>query len=127
MSIKILLSTEKRFSFAIILEFCFLLMRTIRIFFVSVITVIVLSATPSCTLFRPTVDKKAEKLQKEREKRDAKEYNKAKKEHYKNQSELTKELMKEAKKQQRKANRVHRRSLWDRLFNNNCRGGKKVK
>jgi cytochrome c biogenesis protein ResB len=100
-------------------------MKRIRTFFVFVLLVFLFATAPSCSLFRPSADKKAERLQKQREKRDIKEYNKAKKEHYKNQSELTKELMKEAKRQQRKANRAHRRSLWDRLFNNKCRGGKK--
>ncbi len=58
---------------------------------------------------------------KEKEKKEAvKEYDKAVKAHWKNQQDNTRKMMKNAKKQQRRNNRIHRRSLWDRLFGNSC-------
>ena len=49
------------------------------------------------------------------------EYEQAVKAHYKNQAENTKHMMKDAKKQQRRNNRIHKRSLWDRLFRRKCK------
>ena len=49
------------------------------------------------------------------------DYEKAVKTHYKNQAENTKKMMKDAKKQQRRNNRIHKRSLWDRLFRRKCK------
>jgi oligoendopeptidase F len=49
-----------------------------------------------------------------------KEYDKAVRAHWKNQQDNTKQMMKSAKKQQRRNNRIHQRSLWERLFGNKC-------
>ncbi len=81
----------------------------------------IVCATPSCSVFRPLADKKAEQLQKKREKQADKEYQKAKEEHLKRQAESTRLMMKEAKKEQKTANRIHRRSLWDQLFRRSCK------
>ena len=60
------------------------------------------------------------KLKSREKKKNIAEYEAAVKAHRKNQTESTQKMMKEAKKQQRKNNRIHQRSLWDRLFGNSC-------
>lgn len=62
-------------------------------------------------------DKATDKMVKENQA----EFEKAYKRHMESQSELTKKQMKEMKKQQKRANKLHQRSLWDRLFRNKCR------
>ncbi len=60
------------------------------------------------------------KLKDKEKKKNMAEYEAAVRAHRKNQTEATQKMMKEAKKQQRKNNRIHQRSLWDRLFGNSC-------
>jgi len=84
-------------------------------------------ASPSCFLLTQSAQvTKSEKTKNISNKKVTKDYKIAKKEHFKKQSDRTKELIKEAKKQQRKVNHIHQRSLWDRLFNRNCRTGKRI-
>ncbi len=80
----------------------------------------ILLEAPSCSFFKPSANKKAQKMQKKQEKIEIKKYNKAKKEHYKHQSESTQRLMKNAKKQQYRINKIHRRSFWDQWFHRKC-------
>jgi len=60
------------------------------------------------------------KLKNRERKKSMAEYEAAVRAHRKNQTEATQKMMKEAKKQQRKNNRIHQRSLWERLFGNSC-------
>jgi len=60
------------------------------------------------------------KLKNREKKRSMAEYEAAVRAHQKNQTKATQKMMKEAKKQQRKNNRIHQRSLWERLFGNSC-------
>ncbi|NOX84533.1 MAG: hypothetical protein GXO86_00980 [Chlorobi bacterium] len=66
----------------------------------------------------------AEKAQAAEQKEAELEYKQAVKHHRDIQSEQTKQDMKALKKQQKKLNRIHRRSLWDRLFRPGCKTGK---
>ncbi len=59
-------------------------------------------------------------MEKKEDEKARKEYDKAVKAHWKNQADNTRKMMKESKKQQRKNNRIHQRSLWERLFGNSC-------
>ncbi len=59
-------------------------------------------------------------MKKKEDKKVRKEYDKAVKEHWKGQAANTRAMMKDTKRQQRKNNRMHQRSLWERLFGNNC-------
>jgi len=68
--------------------------------------------------------KDAEKLELQMDKEADKEYEAAVKQHNKNQSKQSKKIMKDMKMSAAKTNKFQQRSLWDRLFNNNCSGGK---
>jgi len=77
---------------------------------------------PSC---KPTEGvsrevKDAEKVQDQQEKEAMKEYEAAVKKHRDQQSDYAKQLSKDMKKQRKNNNKVRKRSLWDRLFRNNC-------
>ncbi len=69
----------------------------------------------------PKEVKAAEKAEAAEQKQAELEYKNAVKHHHKIQSPQTKKEMKEMKKRQKKLNKVHRRSLWDRLFNPGCK------
>lgn|GEM_PF-2584389 len=68
--------------------------------------------------------KDAEKLELQLDKEADKEYNAAVKQHNKIQSKQSKKIIKDMKKSANKTNKFEQRSLWDRLFNNDCPGGK---
>ena len=50
-----------------------------------------------------------------------KEYQKMVKDHYKMQSKQSKQIMKDMKRTGKTTNKNKQRSLWDRLFNNDCK------
>ena len=68
--------------------------------------------------------KDAEKLELQQDKEANKEYEAAVKHHQKIQSKQSKKIIKDMKKSAAKTNKFQQRSLWDRLFNNKCSGGK---
>jgi len=68
-----------------------------------------------------TEEKAVIRMKNKEEKQAEKEYEEAVKKHRKSQAKSTQLMMKEAKKQQRKNNKIHQRSLWDRLFRKKCR------
>ena len=72
----------------------------------------------------PKQVRQAEKEQAAEEKQAEIEYKNAVKQHYANQSPQTKKEMKEMRKRNKKLNKVHKRSLWDRLFRPGCKTGK---
>jgi len=69
-------------------------------------------------------EKDAEKMELQMQQEADKEYEAAIKQHYKNQSKQSKKIMKDMKKSAARANKFEQRSFWDRLFNNDCPGGK---
>ena len=83
---------------------------------------------PSCKTGEPLENKtrltKEEKmvikLESREKKKNVAEYEAAVRAHRKNQTEATQKMMKADKKKARKYNRIHQRSLWDRLFGNSC-------
>ena len=64
-----------------------------------------------------------EKVENQEQKAYQKEYEQALKKHQKMQSKSSKEMMKQSQKQQKQLNKVHQRSLWDRIFRRNCPTG----
>ncbi|MDP2721580.1 MAG: hypothetical protein Q8O72_02380 [Bacteroidales bacterium] len=67
-----------------------------------------------------SASREAEKVEKQMQKENKAEFDKAYKQHMESQSDLTRKQMKAMKKQQKRANRVRKRTLWDRLFRNKC-------
>lgn len=100
-----------------------------RYIFIFAIFSVLCLGTNACKTQEPLENKtkltKEEKMVITLENKDARknkiEYEQAVKAHYKNQAENTKKMMKDAKKQQRRNNRIHKRSLWDRLFRRSCK------
>ncbi len=97
-----------------------------KYFLFTVLTCLTVTLLPACHTQKPLEnktkltkeEKMVNKLESKEKKKQMAEYKAAVKAHRENQSEATKKMMKADKKQQRKNNRIHRRSLWDRLFNN---------
>jgi len=69
----------------------------------------------------PKEVKQAEKAELEMQKEAEKEYQLAVKQHNKMQSPQSKKIMKDQKKAAKKLNKSKKRSLWDRLFNRDCK------
>ncbi|MEE4258815.1 MAG: hypothetical protein V2I62_03585 [Bacteroidales bacterium] len=63
----------------------------------------------------------AYKSQKVAIKESNKEHEEVLKSHYERQSDVTKQMMKDMKKENKRIKKSHKRSLWDRLFNNKCK------
>lgn len=63
----------------------------------------------------------AEKAEMQMDKEAQKEYEFAVKNHNKMQSDQSKKIMKDQKKASNKFNKPKNRSLWDRLFNKDCK------
>jgi len=100
-----------------------------RYIFIFVILSILCISASACKTEKPLENKtkltKEEKMVITLENKDAKKnnlkYEQAVKAHNKNQAENTRQMMKDAKKRQRHNNRIHKRSLWERLFRRNCK------
>lgn len=92
-------------------------------YFIAVIAIATLLViNPSC---KPTERvsrevKEAEDIQDQQEKEAIKEYDASVKKHRNQQSDYAKQLAKDMKKQRKRNNQVRKRSLWDRIFRNNC-------
>ena len=91
--------------------------------FILVLVLSMVLAAPACKSGSkvPKEVKQAEKADARMQKEAEKEYEEAVKRHYKMQSEQSKKIMKEMKKSAKKKNKLHRRSLWDRIFHNSCK------
>ena len=90
--------------------------------FLIVILIGVISMTSACKSSQKASKqiREAENAEMQAQREAEAEYSLAKKRHQDIQSKQSKESTKLLKKQQRKINRSHKRSLWDRIFNNKC-------
>jgi len=103
----------------------FLIRKLVLLIFMSTLLI---TGLDSCQTTEPLENKtkltKEEKtiiaMEKKEDEKARKEYDKAVKAHWKNQADNTRAMMKDAKRQQRRNNRIHQRSLWERLFGNSC-------
>jgi len=95
----------------------------IKTFIVLLLVVSLFSVGCKNTEKVPKQVKEAENAQAAEQKQAELEYKQAVKHHNDIQSDQTKQSMKALKKQQRKLNKIHKRSLWDRLFNPGCKAG----
>lgn len=69
----------------------------------------------------PKEVREAEKAEMQMDKEAQKEYELAVKNHKKMQSDQSKIIMRDQKKASKKFNKSKKRSLWDRIFNKNCK------
>jgi uncharacterized protein YceK len=69
----------------------------------------------------PKEVREAEKAEMQMDKEAQKEYELAVKNHKKMQSDQSKKIMRDQKKASKKFNKSKKRSLWDRIFNKNCK------
>lgn len=69
----------------------------------------------------PKEVREAEKAELQMDKEAQKEYELAVKNHKKMQSDQSKKIMRDQKKASKKFNKSKKRSLWDRIFNKNCK------
>lgn len=74
----------------------------------------VISATQGCSIFHKSSQRKAEKQQHRTEVAAQKEYDKAKKQHFKNQSKDTRKMMAKSRKKAKKLNVGKQRSFFNR-------------
>lgn len=96
----------------------------IKTLFVLLLVASLLTAGCKSTEKVPKQAKDTEKAQAAEQKQAGLEYRDAVKHQKEIQSDQTKQSMKELKKQQRKLDKIHKRSLWDRLFRSGCKTGK---
>ena len=72
----------------------------------------------------PPEVRQSEKQQEAEQKQALLEYQRAVKHHHDIQTGQTKKNMKTLKKEQKKLNKMHKRSLWNRIFHPGCKAGK---
>ena len=88
--------------------------RKTHLFIFTFLMLIAVTATQGCSLFLKSPQRKAEKQQHKTEVAAQKEYNKAKKQHYKNQTKDTRKMMAISRKKAKKLNAGKQRRFFNR-------------